>query len=195
MVQNDFFPGKSRLRAFAQLKQDKINRSAGFMMYQAQPIGFQIVFCGGCNELCQPFRFVDQEEVATELQKPAAGSEQIIRGTADFLAGQRKTSAGGTFGKIGRIGNTAGKTPGRKNPGYRPQISAYAFHTGSKLIAANVFQRFQMGVFRQFQAGNMTAGILAAQQQTQGAASGTQVQNGSLLWKTHNIRQQNGIGT
>ena len=75
MVQNDFFPGKSRLRAFTQLKQDKINRCIFPVPHQTQPLGFQSVFGGGDDQLCQPFRFMHQEKVSAELQKMAAAAE------------------------------------------------------------------------------------------------------------------------
>ena len=175
MVQNNFFPLESRLRAFAQLKQDKINGRSFFVPYQAQPFGFQPVLGGGGNQFCQPFRFVDQKKIAAEFQKGTAAAEKILWCAAEFLAGVGQTAAGGTFGKVGRIGYAAGKASGRKPVRYRPQIGAYAFHTGSKPVPPDILQGFLMGVGIQFHAGNTALSSLAAQQQSQSAAAGTQV--------------------
>ena len=67
MVQDNFFPGKARLCAFSQLKQDKINRRTFLMPHQAQPFGFQFVVCSDGNQLCQTFRLVNQKEITAEF--------------------------------------------------------------------------------------------------------------------------------
>ena len=114
MVQNDFFQGKSRLRAFAQLKQDKIDRRTFPVPYQTKPLGFQVVFGAGCAQLGQPFRFVDQKKIAAEFQKGTAAAEKILWCAADLLPGLGQAAAEGAFGKVRGIGNAAGKTAGRK---------------------------------------------------------------------------------
>ena len=86
-MQHNFFPNKSRLRAFAQLKQDKINRSTFPVPQQTQPFGFQPILCGSGDQLCQPLRFVNQKKVSAEFQGPGSAGKQILRRAAAFLPG------------------------------------------------------------------------------------------------------------
>ena len=62
MVQDNFFPDESRLCAFSQLQQDKINGSVFPVTKQGQTLGLQAIAVGGADQFRQPFRFVDQEK-------------------------------------------------------------------------------------------------------------------------------------
>ena len=72
--------------------------------------------------------------------------------------------------------------------------NAYTFDTILKLIGLQVFQRSPMGVFIQFNSGNGAKGIARAQQDSQGAAAGTQIQYPGLPGQFCEIRQDHRIG-
>jgi hypothetical protein len=57
------------------------------------------------------------------------------------------------------------------------QVTAYTFHTILQIVPANIIQRSLVGSFIQFNAGYAAVTVLGAQQYTQCAAAGTQIQH------------------
>ena len=47
------------------------------MAHKAQPLGFQIDLRTPDDQLCQPFRTVDEEKVAAVFQRPGGRPEQV----------------------------------------------------------------------------------------------------------------------
>ena len=77
MVQDNFFPDESRLCAFSQLQQDKINGCTFPVPQQAQPFCFQTVSGSGGDEFCQPFRLVDQKKISAISNGPGGCLKQF----------------------------------------------------------------------------------------------------------------------
>ena len=135
-----------------------------------------------------------QEKVPSEFQGPGGAAEQILRRAVVFPPGGGMGSAGWPTGKIGRIGDTAGKTAGGKNPGHLTQIHAYTLHTGFHLIPADVLHGGLMSGGTELHAGNPAGGIHAAQQQAQGAAAGAQIQHPGVPGQPDEVSQGHGVG-
>ena len=70
---------KPRLCTLAKLQQDKTDGTALLMADKPKPFRFQSCLCASCNQLCHPFRAVDQKKIAAIFQRMGCHPEQRIR--------------------------------------------------------------------------------------------------------------------
>ncbi len=146
------------------------------------------------SSLGQPFRTVDEKKVAAVFQRPGGRPEQVGRGTGVLPAGEGGGAAGGAAGKIGGIGDADIKAPRGKAAGNLPHIGAYTFHAGCQTVAADVVQGGKVGVPGQLHAGDAAAFVHGAQQQSQRAAAGAEIQHPGILREPDKMGQHHGIG-
>ena len=85
--------------------------------------------------------------------------------------------------------------PAVKFYGQFPKVGAYAVKTAGQIIAPDVFFGAAVGPRRDLQSGDGTAGIFGAQQQSQRAAAGSQIQHLGIFWKVGKVGQNHRIGT
>ena len=125
VVKESLLDLQAGLTAFAELQQNEGYFAAFLMAYQPEPFRFHIFFCGAGAKLPQSLRPVDKEKVTAVFQRPPSSAEQILRATKVLPPGHGMALALRTCGKIGRIGNAAGKTAGGDKIRDCPKIGAY----------------------------------------------------------------------
>ena len=76
------------------------------MAQQAQPLRLQLHTAGMADQLGKTLRAVDKEKIAAVFQRIGSASHQLLHSTLILPTGQGHGSAGGTAGKVRRIGNT-----------------------------------------------------------------------------------------
>ena len=74
-----------------------------------------------------------------------------------------------------------------------PQVRTYTLHTGLETIDPDVFLGCPVGVLRQLEAGDGARRVSGAQQHTQGAAAGAQVQDLGGSWQLYKVSQDHGV--
>ena len=168
----NFLKKKPLLGTFPHLQQNKAHAAVDFVPHQPQDLGNQIKFRSQGAQLTQPLGLVNQKEVSTEAQSFRCGGEHISQRTGLLLPGLGVSGAGKAAGKIGGIGNTAGKTAGDDFRGQLPQVGTYTAKTAVDAVAGGVVKGHGVGLRVQLDAHNGAGLIFGAEQQSQGAAAG-----------------------
>ena len=176
VVEGDFLQPEPRFSALSQPQQGKGNRSTLPVAHQPENLGLQVPGSPRGDPLSHIFRRADEEKVASILQRPGGAAAQILRGAGLPVPGGGERGTHRAAGKVGRIGDTAGKAAGGKKTGNLPQVGAYTLHTDVQCVAPDILQGGCMGGGIQLHPGDNPAGIFGAQQEAQGAAAGAQVQ-------------------
>ena len=175
-MQGDFLQPKPRLSALSEPKQAEADGPILPVTNQSEYFCAESLPIARSDPPGKHFYGTDQKQLAAVFERPAGSPAQIFRCTAFLLPGTGKAPAWKTAGKIGRIGNAAGKASGGNQRRQLPQIGADTFHPGVQSVAPDVFTGGGVGKFLPFYACNMAAGAVPAQQQSQCAASGAKIQ-------------------
>ena len=86
------------------------------------------------------------------------------------------------------------KTLGWNQPGNVPQVCAYTFQAGGKSVGFDISKSRLVGCLIQLDPGDVAGAIFGAQQDTQGAAAGTQVQYLCLPGQPDKTGKRHGVG-
>ena len=125
VVKEAFLNLQAGFTALSELQSDEGNIAAFLVPHQPKTFRFHIFFGSAGAKLPQSLRPVDKEKVTAVFQRPPSSAEQILRATKVLPPGHGMALALRTCGKIGRIGNAAGKAAGGNKIRDCPKIGAY----------------------------------------------------------------------